>query len=267
MAEEWAVGEEWAVRTAKLVVPGRYNGPADSGNGGYVAGRLAQAYVSLVLHGRTAARDGTTQDSVTVTLRQPPPLDVGLDLTVDDGRLVATFSGAVIATAEAGAPSGEPVEPVDTRAARAAQEAYAGLRAHTFPTCFVCGPARPRHDGLGLFPGRLGADPQDRVACTWVPDESLAHDGTAGDVGPEFVWAALDCPSGWASDLEARPMVLGRITAAVDRVPRVGETCVVAARVLSSEGRKTFTASTAYDSDGRILGRAEATWIAIATTS
>jgi hypothetical protein len=274
------MGEERAVRMAKLVIPGRFNGPADSGNGGYVAGRLAQTYARLTARGGTAAAadaaaagassagptaSAGSAGAVTVTLRQPPPLDVGLDLAVDvEGRLVATFGGAVIATAEAGVLSGDPIEPVGPDAARAAQESYAGLRAHPFPTCFVCGPARPGHDGLGLSPGRLGPDPADRVACTWVPDESLAPDGGAATVGQEFVWAALDCPSGWASDLEARPMVLGRITAAVDEVPRVGETCVVTARVLASEGRKSFTASTAYDSDGRILGRAEATWIAIA---
>ena len=52
--------------------------------------------------------------------------------------------------------------------------------------------------------------------------------------------------------------MLGRITAAVDAVPRIGEPCVVVGRHLRDDGRKTFTASTAYDSDGRVLGRAEA---------
>jgi hypothetical protein len=60
-------------------------------------------------------------------------------------------------------------------------------------------------------------------------------------------------------------MVLGRMTVAVDAVPLPGEPCVVLGRRLGDEGRKTFTASTVYDSDGRVLGRAEAVWIALRT--
>ncbi|MDQ1665870.1 MAG: hypothetical protein QOH75_1901, partial [Actinomycetota bacterium] len=44
-----------------------------------------------------------------------------------------------------------------------------------------------------------------------------------------------------------------------------GEQYVVVGRALAVEGRKTFTASTMYDGDGRVVGRAEATWIAIRT--
>lgn len=232
--------------TDTLVVPPRFNGPPESANGGYVAGLLA-------------ARIGGAY-AVTVTLREPPPLKVPLHLQHDDaGRLVASFGGAVIATAEAGELEHEQVDSVSLGVAREAEERYAGLRAHPFPTCFACGPKRPEHDGLGLRPGRVEDD--DRVACTWTPDPTLAdHDGL---VAEPLVWAALDCPSGWASDLAARPMVLGRITAAVDARPRAGDRCVIVARVRAEDGRKTFTASTAYDPDGRVLGRAEATWIAL----
>jgi hypothetical protein len=139
---------------------------------------------------------------------------------------------------------------------------YAGWAGHPFPGCFVCGPGRPPPDGLGVFPGPLDGQP-GTVATTWLPDRSLAGDERA--LPPHFVWAALDCTSGWSSDLAGRPKVLGRITAAVDAVPRIGEPCVVVGRHLRDDGRKTFTASTAYDSDGRVLGRAEAVWIALRT--
>lgn len=232
--------------SASLVVPARFNGPPGSANGGYFAGLLA-------------ARVGGAY-AVTVTLREPPPLNVALHVQLDDHhRLVATFGGAVIATAEPGELAHEQVDPVSLDLAAAAEARYAGSRSHPFPTCFACGPGREEPDGLGLRPGRVTDD--DRVACTWAPDPSLAdHDGL---VAEPLVWSALDCPSGWASDLEARPMVLGRITAAVDERPRAGDRCVVVARVLAEEGRKTYTASTAYDPDGRVLGRAEATWIAL----
>ena len=58
-------------------------------------------------------------------------------------------------------------------------------------------------------------------------------------------------------------MVLGRMTAAVDALPQAGDPCVVMGRWLGAERRKTFTASTLYDADGRVLGRAQATWITL----
>ena len=58
-------------------------------------------------------------------------------------------------------------------------------------------------------------------------------------------------------------MVLGRMTARVVALPEVGERCVVMGRLLGSEGRKVWTASTAYGADGRELGRAHATWITL----
>lgn len=234
--------------TPSLLVPARFNGPPGSGNGGYVAGLLAAH-----LHA-----DGPVQ----VTLREPPPLEVPLAVLQEgDARADATFGGAVIASAEAGALAGDPVAPVSYEAAAEAESRYAGLQAHPFPGCFVCGPDRAPGDGMGLRPGRLGPDPDGPVATTWVPDASLSGDG--GAVAEVFVWAALDCPGGWASDLVARPMVLGRMTAAVHACPDVGDRCVVVGRVVGAEGRKTFTATTAYDQDGRVLGTAEATWIAL----
>ncbi len=50
-----------------------------------------------------------------------------------------------------------------------------------------------------------------RTACTWHPAKDLT--GSDGLVDPVFLWAALDCPSGWAIDLEGRPSVLGQMSA------------------------------------------------------
>ena len=230
--------------TDRLFVPARFNGPPGSGNGGVVSGLLAGA-----LGGPGA---------VTVTLRRPPPLDLPLDVHRDGDALVATVDGDVVASAAAGELGHDPVPPVSAAEARAAEPRYAGRRSHPFPTCFVCGPSHG--DGMHLRPGRVD-DGSARVACGWVPDGSLPRDGTR--VAAAMVWAALDCPSGWASDIEHRPMVLGRMTAAVAARPSVGEPCVVVARELDGVGRKTTTASTAYGSDGRLLGRAEAVWIAL----
>ncbi len=231
-----------------LLVPSRFSGPPGTGNGGWVAGRLA-------------ALSGL-EGPVEVTLRHPPPLEVDLDVRPgEDAFTTLGFGGAVIAQARAVELADGVVDPVDLVTARAAMATYAGLSGHPFPGCFVCGTDRPAGDGLGLRPGRVGGSADDPVATAWVPDVSLA--AADGEVGAEFVWAALDCPGGWAGDLESRPMVLGRITADVAARPEVGEECVVVGRLLGTEGRKSYVASTAYDRDGRVLGRAEATWIAL----
>lgn len=231
-----------------MVVPARFAGPPGSANGGWVAGRLAG------LSRLTGA--------VQVTLRHPPPLEVDLDVRTADGRTTLGFGGAEIAEAVAGALAGQLVDPVDPDTAEDVMARYAGWTSHPFPGCFACGTDRPAPDGLGLRPGRL-LDRPDTVATSWLPDASLAD--VDGRLPPHLVWAALDCPGGWSSDLVGRPMVLGRMTAQVDATPRAGEPCVVVGQHLADDGRKTYTASTAYDSDGRVLGRAEATWIAVRT--
>jgi hypothetical protein len=65
---------------------------------------------------------------------------------------------------------------------------------HPQPWCFGCGTGRAQDDGLRIVPGRVpGAD---LVADVWKPDPTLADAG--GTVAAAFVWAALDCPSGFA---------------------------------------------------------------------
>lgn len=83
---------------------------------------------------------------------------------------------------------------------------------HPFPGCFVCGPENP--EGLQLKPGPVG---DGRTACTWHPAADLV--GSDGLVDPVYLWAALDCPGGWAIDLEGRPSVLGQMSACIDARP------------------------------------------------
>jgi hypothetical protein len=106
------------------------------------------------------------------------------------------------------------------------------------------------------------------VAAPWVPDGSLAADyHEYDDPLPRAclaaTWAALDCIGGWAGDLSERLMVLGQMTAIIDDLPARGEQHVVTGEHRGSQGRKTFTASTLHDADGRIVGRAEHTWLAV----
>jgi hypothetical protein len=226
-----------------LTVEHRFRGPSDSGNGGYVAGLVA-------------ARAGATTggSAAVVTLRRPPPLETPLAVVADgDGGVRVMHGETVVAEGARSSLTVEPVPSVDHRAARSASAHYAGLSVHPFPECFVCGPARAPGDAMRLFPGRIG---DGRTACLWTVDDDLAG-------RPEVVWAALDCPGGWSAEIEGRPMVLGRLTARVAALPESGEECVVMGKLLGAEGRKTWTTTTAYGADGRELGRAHATWIAV----
>jgi hypothetical protein len=239
-----------------FVIAPRFNGPPNSGNGGYVAGRLA-AKVQL------GTVEGSVEGSVEITLRSPPPLGVPLEVrraadVADNADGVELYDGSVlIAQGRPGELAGDPPTNVGVPIARAAAPRYAGRSAHPFPTCFVCG--LDRDDGLALQPGPVGAG---TVAAVWTPDLTLSG-SAATTVEPEFVWAALDCPGGWSTDLSGRPMVLGRMTARILRTPSFGEECVVVGNLRELDGRKAFTASALYDADGELLGFAEAVWFQV----
>jgi len=211
-----------------VTIPARFNGPPTSGNGGVTCGLVAQA-------------TGLAQ----VTLRKPPPLEVAMRLEGGD-----LYDGdTLVASAAAGVVDVSPLGAVGLEEAALATASYRGWEEHPFPTCFVCGPEHA--DGLRVFPGPVG----ERVAAApWTPH----------DEDPVMVWAALDCPSGWAyGDLPGRPMVLGRMTCRVDELPAVGDDHVVMGWVVSEEGRKVHTASALYTADGKPLAVAQQTWIAL----
>ena len=233
---------------SQLVVPGRFRGPAQSGNGGWTSGAVA----ALVDVGAP----------VEVTLRRPPPLDVPLSVDEADGVVVVTQDGVTIAEGRRVGSAPEAPAAVSLEVAAAAEASYAGLVGHPFPTCFVCGTGRSEGDGLRIFPGMVSDQPPV-AAATWTPHPSLADPEAPGQAAHAVTWAALDCVSGWASDIDERPMVLGRMTAVVHEPPRVGETQVVVGRWLATQGRKTLTSSGLYAGDGRLLAAAAHVWFTI----
>jgi len=255
--------------SSELLVPRRFCGPPSSGNGGWTAGALA----ALIPHDCPEDRS-RSWPTIRVALRQPPPLDSPMTVSEDDGSTVATFGGAVVARATVVEDRPMTVEPVSPAEARAASATYPGHTSHPFPTCFACGTDRGEGDGLRIFPGRVadqdGPDQQSRVrvAATWSPHPSVGEDFHAyADELPRAslatTWAALDCIGGWAGDLTERLMVLAGMTARVDALPVIGEQHVVVGLALGQEGRKTFTASTLYDADGRVVACAEHVWVAV----
>ncbi|MGX1811221.1 hypothetical protein ACWIGI_36335 [Nocardia sp. NPDC055321] len=215
-----------------LYVPARFNGPPDSGNGGYVAGLLAET------------RD---EDVVTVVLRNPPPLET--PLRVADGEL---FDGDnLIARSSAGAFERAVPQPVSPATAAAASGEVND--SEIFGRCFVCGSLRT--DGLRIEAGPVG---DGVVAAPWTPDGTVP-------IGQPLLWAAMDCPGGWTvPELFERPAVLGSMTAAVLDYPAPGEPCVVIGALHAEDGRKVRTATALYGSDNRLLSRSEQVWIRLA---
>ncbi|MBU2670811.1 hypothetical protein KOI35_45655 [Actinoplanes bogorensis] len=210
-------------------IPTRFNGPPGSGNGGWSAGLFAEA---------AGARLGGP--ALEVTLRVPPPLETAMTYAegaVHHGDVLV----ATVAEATGDIPAVAAVDPGEV-------ETYPGFSHHPFPTCYVCGPDRP--DGLRIFSRAL---PDGRTAAPWsVPAE----------VDLKVLWAALDCPGGWAALGTGRTYVLGRIAVTADALPEPGSACVVTGEAVEFAGRKAMVLSTVHGPDGRVLAKARATWIA-----
>jgi hypothetical protein len=224
-----------------LSIARRFNGPPESGNGGYVCGAFAAA----------------TGADLRIRLISPPPLEVPLVVRREDSgdwlleseeRLVARGTPARLQLEV-------PPPPPYVQAVWASQH-YPGFREHVFPDCFVCGPHRRRGDGLRIFPGRLESG---IVAAPWLPSDDL--DRGDGRVAVAYHWAALDCPGYFAVSSGRRAMLLGEMQAHVDRRVHVGEPCTVIGWKVGTEGRKHFAGTAIFDEDGELCARARALWI------
>ena len=233
------------------VIDHRFCGPPRSANGGYTCGVAAEALGAEV---------------ASVRLLAPPPLGVDLRAEPEGDGVVLRGPDGPVASARAGELGTVPPPPValdeaERRAAAFDEVAYRA--AHPFPRCFTCGPDRSAGDGLRLFPAATGHDAM--VVWPWTPHESVVD--ASGLVEPRVMWAALDCPSGLAwmmADLDdVPPMVLGSMTARIDRRPRAGERLVTAGWRGDADGRRRAAGSAIWDTDGAALAIAEAVWVVL----
>jgi hypothetical protein len=226
-----------------VVIDGRFNGPPGRANGGYIAGLLSRAV------------DGPIE----VTLRRPAPLGEPLTLEPKDGGAVLWYDYAAIAEAHPSDVDVEPPPPPDYEDAIAARSRYPGFASsHPFPLCFVCGPRR--EDGLGVFPGPVRG--RQLYAAAWRPRGEFADE--RGFLLPEYVWGALDCPGGIiAMADEPKPMVLGRISGAVQAPVRAGDGYIVLAWRVAHEGRKHYVGTALFDEDRALVGSSTQTWLEI----
>jgi hypothetical protein len=235
--------------TDTVTIPARFNGPPDSGNGGYTAGVVAAALGAA---------------SAEVTLKAPPPLERPLDVEHCGDSVVVRDGETVVALAAAATVDLEVPAPVafGTATATAEHSLFWDADRHPFPSCFVCGPLRRDGDGLRIFAGPTGEGAL--CAAAWTPDPAMA--GPDGRLPDELIWAALDCPTSAPimNDPDApdyRPCVLARLAVRIDRPVVADERHVVLSWPLEVNGRKREAAAALYTADGELCAVSRALWI------
>ena len=217
----------------EITLPRHYRGPLTSANGGYASGRLA-AFVDA--------------DEVEVTLRLPPPLDRPLRVECDGESARLLDGDALVAEARPAPVDVEPPAPVTVEAAEDARERHVRDYGPDFRECYVCG---SREDGLQLHVGLVRGREPLHASPILLPESA-----------PELVWATIDCPGAYAVGEDGRgTIVLGRMTARVNRVPAVDERCVVTSWPVGEEGRKLYAGTALFAEDGELLAIAKQTWI------
>jgi hypothetical protein len=237
--------------TDQITIHRRFNGPPNSGHGGYVCGIIAD------LIGPCAE----------VTLRSPPPLDLPLTVErIESGKVRLSDAEMTIAEGRKEELRLDIPDPPTLEEAKSAAERYPGFETHPFPFCFGCGHKRDEGDGLRIFSGPVNG--REIMAAPWQPDASLAEE--TGIVRTEFLWAALDCPAGWAvTNLQkvlypdTPYILLGRFVAEVKEGLKSGQNCVTIGWPIGNDGRKLFGGSAIFSESGELLAAGKATWIAI----
>lgn len=229
--------------TATVSIAARFNGPPNSGNGGYCCGVLA----------------AQVKGPARVRLHVPPPLDTPLSVSRHaDGRVEMHDGEQLVGSAEP-YPLDLEVPPAPTLAqAEKAREGYPCYEQHVFGTCFVCGPSRPAHDGLELFPGPV--EDWQLIACPWNVGADLLDD--RGNIREEILWSALDCPGYFAAmGGKLRHAVLGELDGEILRSVGGADPLVVYAWPLGHEGRKFYGGTAVATTEGEVVARSRSIWI------
>lgn len=235
-----------------VTIPAKYKGPPAIANGGYVCSLFAE-YIK-----------GTTD----VMIKLPTPLDRELQIRSNgDGSFYLMDGDQVIIQAKPGvmdlavpdAPSYEEAVGAARASIALKPTPYRHVTGHGIhPICFCCGADVPCGEGLKIHPGLVAG--RNMVAAPWTP--AAEYGDAQGDVRPEFIWTALDCPGAYAlwELTDTKPGFLGRLVGRIERPLRSGEPCVVAAWPVGNDGRKLYAGAALFNAKGQIIGRTLATW-------
>jgi hypothetical protein len=238
-----------------VAIEKRFCGPPKSANGGYACGLLA-AYI---------------EGNAEITLLAPPPLGEPLCIVAGEHGVELRKQETTLAKGRT-VHIDSPEVPIVSfgEAQDAVRRSPCDESRHPLPTCFVCGPTRVEGDGLRIIPACLSphAGKAGAVAAPWVPTSDLA--GEDGAVAHEFIWAALDCPTGFAGAgarhlgmSGTEPILLGRMSARIESRPNPDDHCVIVAWPTGRDGRKLFASSALLSSQGKLLAVAQTIWIVV----
>jgi hypothetical protein len=231
---------ETGTSTDTIAVPARFNGPRESGNGGFSSGLVA----------------GLIDGPAEVSLRSPVPLDTPLAVErTQHGEVMVRHGSTLVAGARPAAELDLAVPaPVDPDEARRAAARYRGSGYDLLSHCYVCGPERV--DTFEVFPGPV--DGREIVATPWTPPCWSAD--TVGHVRPEHIWGALDCPTYFASYVN-EPFglsMLARMTVRIDAAVVADTEHVIMAWPIGTDGRKRHAGAAVLSADGEVLAVAKA---------
>jgi hypothetical protein len=227
-----------------VLIERRFHGPRNSANGGYACGRLANFI------------EGTA----TVRLLIPPPLDVELEVRRTEAEVRLVHDGETIASGWPARLELDVPEPPTMEEASQAALRFRGFETHRFPSCFVCGRDRRPGEGLRIFAGPV--EGREMVACTWTPEKELV--GVGDWVRPEFLWAVLDCPGGFAfPEPSEGTILLGQLTVAVKQPAGISQRYTIIGWEISREGRKHHTGTALFSDAGICHAVAKGIWFEV----
>ena len=227
-----------------IIIDGQFNGPPESGNGGYVAGLVAD----LISEG---------PDTFEIALKAPPPMDTPLTAQTGENGALQLMDGETLLVEgrlkdDWSLDLPEFAPPGPERATRGSNELG-------FDNCFVCGSNRTQGDGLCLFSAKK-EDPSNQWSAPLIVDPAFCDE--KGFFRRRFVVCALDCP-GYAAVGEGELAVLARFVFSVTGTLKAGDEARVHAWPISVSGRKRIAGTAIIAPSGDVIARAEALWITI----
>ncbi len=244
-----------------IIVPARFRGPPESGNGGYVAGLLAERF--------SEPRSPSEDSAIEVTLRAPTPLDQAMTLLQpNEDSLQLILGETLIAEARRTTLAQTIPTPPGFSAALAAQEDSPSFLEHAnpllptrrgfHPICFCCGADVDAEEGLHVYAAPV--DGFDGVAAAWQPSPVFAD--SDGLLPTHILWAALDCP-GQVAYLASgiRTGLLGRMTGRILKAVPVEQELTVIGWCIEVERVKHFAGTALFDATGDLCGYSRQVWI------
>jgi hypothetical protein len=244
-----------------IIIPARFRGPPDSGNGGYVAGAIAECFA--------AELSATADAAVEVTLRAPTPLDRSMNLLRPDNDGVQLILGeTLIAEARRTRLALEIPEPPSYAAALAARPQSPSFFQNVnpllpegtgfHPICFCCGADVEADAGLHVYAAPV--EGFDGVAAAWRPSTVFADPD--GNLPERILWAALDCPGQFAYLAAGiRTGLLGRMTGRILKPVPAAQDLRVIGWCLEVERSKHFAGTALFDASGDLCGYSRQVWI------